>query len=85
MELLSQVFRVHLVYPKFGKMFFIEHAERVEVEVPRVTRPVAKILFCYRVSLKKGTFLVFCLFSILEVGFYFFACVSESEFRARFI
>ena len=39
----------------------------------------------YRVSLKKGTFLVFCLFSVLEVGFYFFACVSESEFRARFI
>ena len=34
----------------------------------------------YRVSLKKGTFLIFCLISVLEVGFYFFTCVSESEF-----
>ena len=50
----------------------------------------------YRVSLKKGTFLVhsvskkryflgFCLILLLEVRFYFFTCVSESEFRARFI
>ena len=39
----------------------------------------------YRVSLKKGTFLIFCLISVLEVGFYFFTCVSESEFWARFI
>ena len=39
----------------------------------------------YRVSLKKGTFLIFCLISVLEVGFYFFTCVSESEFRSRFI
>ena len=39
----------------------------------------------YRVSLKKGTFLIFCLISVLEVGFYFFTCVSESEFQARFI
>ena len=35
---------------------------------------------CYRVSLKKGTFLIFCLISVLDVGFYFFTCVSESEF-----
>ena len=34
----------------------------------------------YRVSLKKGTFLIFCLISVLEVGFYFSTCVSESEF-----
>ena len=34
----------------------------------------------YRVSLKKGTFVIFCLISVLEVGFYFFTCVSESEF-----
>ena len=34
----------------------------------------------YRVSLKKGTFVIFCLFSVLEVVFYFFTCVSESEF-----
>ena len=39
----------------------------------------------YRVSLKKGTFVIFCLISVLEVGFYFFTCVSESEFWARFI
>ena len=39
----------------------------------------------YRVSLKKGTFVIFCLISVLEVGFYFFTCVSESEFRTRFI
>ena len=39
----------------------------------------------YRVSLKKGTFLIFCLISVLEVGFCFFTCVSESEFQARFI
>ena len=30
-------------------------------------------------------FLGFCLISLLEVRFYFFTCVSESEFRARFI
>ena len=34
----------------------------------------------YRVSLKKGTLVIFCLISILEVGFYFLTCVSESEF-----
>ena len=34
----------------------------------------------YRVSLKKGTLVIFCLISVLEVGFYFFTCVSESEF-----
>ena len=34
---------------------------------------------------KKGTLVIFCLTSVLEVGFYFFTCVSESEFRARFI
>ena len=34
----------------------------------------------YRVSLKKATFVIFCLISVLEVGFYFFTCVSESEF-----
>ena len=34
----------------------------------------------YRVSLKKGTFLIFCVVSVLEVGFYFFTCVLESEF-----
>ena len=34
----------------------------------------------YRVSLKKGTFLIFCVISVLEVGFYFFTCVLESEF-----
>ena len=28
-------------------------------------------LWSYRVSLKKGTFLIFCLISVLEVGFYF--------------
>ena len=39
----------------------------------------------YRVSLKKGTFVIFPLISVLEVGFYFFTCVSESEFRAHFI
>ena len=39
----------------------------------------------YRVSLKKGTLAIFCLISVLEVGFYFFTCVSESEFWARFI
>ena len=39
----------------------------------------------YRVSLKKRYFLGFCLISLLEVRFYFFTCVSESEFRARFI
>ena len=39
------------------------------------------IIHCkYRVSLKKGTFLIFCLISVLEVGFYFFTCVLESEF-----
>ena len=37
-------------------------------------------LCTYRVSLKKGTFVIFCLISVLEVGFYFFTCVSESEF-----
>ena len=40
--------------------------------------------FKYRVSLKKGTLVIFCL-SVLEVGFYFFTCILESEFRARFI
>ena len=39
----------------------------------------------YRVSLKKGNFSDFCLVFVLEVGFYFFTCVLESEFRARFI
>ena len=34
---------------------------------------------------KKRYFLGFCLISLLEVRFYFFTCVSESEFRARFI
>ena len=36
--------------------------------------------FTYRVSLKKGTFLLFALILVLEVGFYFFICVLESEF-----
>ena len=39
----------------------------------------------YRVSLKKGTFLVFVLVQCLEVGFYFSTCVSEPDFWARFI
>ena len=39
----------------------------------------------YRVSLKKGNIADFCLISVLEVGFYFFTCVLESEFWARFI
>ena len=39
----------------------------------------------YRVSIQKGTFLIFCLISVLEVGFYFLTCVSESEFWACFI
>ena len=34
---------------------------------------------------KKRYFLGFCLISLLEVRFYFFTCVSESEFRAHFI
>ena len=34
---------------------------------------------------KKRYFLGFCLIPLLEVRFYFFTCVSESEFRARFI
>ena len=34
---------------------------------------------------KKRYFLDFCLISVLEVGFYFFTCDLESEFRARFI
>ena len=29
---------------------------------------------------KKGTLVIFCLISVLEVGFDFFTCVSESEF-----
>ena len=29
---------------------------------------------------KKGTFLIFCVISVLEVGFYFSTCVSGSEF-----
>ena len=36
----------------------------------------------YRVSLKKGTFLLFALILVLKVGFYFFICVLESEFWA---
>ena len=44
-----------------------------------------KVRVRYRVSLKKGTFVIFCLISVLEVGFYFFTCVSESEFQTRFI
>ena len=34
---------------------------------------------------KKRYFLDFILVSVPEVGFYFFTCVLESEFRARFI
>ena len=37
----------------------------------------------YRVSLKKRYFFDFCLISVLEVRFYFFTCVIESDFRAR--
>ena len=38
------------------------------------------LLSIYRVSLRKGTLVFFCLISVLKVGFYFFTCVSESEF-----
>ena len=31
-------------------------------------------------SLKKGTLVIFCLISVLEVGFHFFTCVLELEF-----
>ena len=34
---------------------------------------------------KKRYFFDFCPISVLEVGFYFFICVSESEFRAHSI
>ena len=64
--------------PQFGQLgpLFSE----VEIQDLKVSLELKLLYILYRVSLKKGTFLIFCLISVLEVGFYLFICVSESEF-----
>ena len=79
------VFNPHRLILKFSLTLWASKSNSSSVAFPLI--PFSRIVhnMIYRVSLKKGNFSDFRLISVLEVGFYFFTCALELEFRARFI
>ena len=77
---------IELSSPETREAALLELSKKREVAVKTEIHVKNLIIFeiIQGVS-KKRYFSVFCLFSVLVVGLYFFTLVLESEFLARFI
>ena len=76
----KQISKENIIYYTNIYLYHIYHDKNITTSAENISTDKVPV---YRVSLRY--FSDFRLISVLEFGFYFFTCVSESEFRTRFI